>query len=378
MTSSSSRTAAQSAVGHHGGSGAIKPGEPIVIDIWPAARQRVRLLRRHTWTFVVGEPPGRARPSGTGSSSRRSSGRRRIRGPGASGRAVYDNDLRALRGPRASSTAARTKQPGEPLEEGFFHWGLGHGVGLEVHEAPVDGTPRDGPRSSPGDVVTVEPGLYRPGFGALPRTSCSSPRAAPHNLTSFPYHLPAVTERTSTRSTRCSSRSGGIRRRPSSRRRRTRSRTSTTSDFEAFWEPPGPRAGCVVRAVHGALRMGAAVREVVSRRQAQRLLQLRRPPRRGRPRRQGRVPLGRRAGRRDARRSRMREPQRDVVRFANALKKLGVHEGHARRDLHGHGSGAAGRDARVHAARRAAHRRLRRLLGRLALGPAWSTWAARC
>ena len=39
------------------------------------------------------------------------------------------------------------------------------------------------------------------------------------------------------------------------------------------------------------------VREVVRRRQAQRVVQLPRPPRRRRPRRPGRVPLGRRAGR---------------------------------------------------------------------------------
>ena len=44
-------------------------------------------------------------------------------------------------------------------------------------------------------------------------------------------------------------------------------------------------------------------------------------------------------------------------------------QGHAGGDLHGDGPGAARGDARVHASRRAAHGRLRRLLGRLAVGP---------
>ena len=60
---------------------------------------------------------------------------------------------------------------------------------------------------------------------------------------------------------------------------------------------------------------------------------------------------------------------REVTRTANALKALGVGEGHGRRHLHGHGPRGADRDARLRAPRRAAHRRLRRLLGRLALRP---------
>ncbi len=56
--------------------------------------------------------------------------------------------------------------------------------------------------------------------------------------------------------------------------------------------------------------------------------------------------------------------QRDVVRFANGLRRDGRAQGHARRHLHGHGPRAADRHAGVCAARGAAHGRLRRVLGR--------------
>jgi Xaa-Pro aminopeptidase len=55
-----------------------------------------------------------------------------------------------------------TKTPGQVLDEGFFH-SLGHGVGLEVHEQP--GLGRTGVEIVAGDVLAVEPGLYRKGFG---------------------------------------------------------------------------------------------------------------------------------------------------------------------------------------------------------------------
>lgn len=54
-------------------------------------------------------------------------------------------------------------------ERGFgerFGHGLGHGVGLEIHEAPSVG-PRSVGTIPAGSIITIEPGIYIPGFGGV-------------------------------------------------------------------------------------------------------------------------------------------------------------------------------------------------------------------
>ena len=59
---------------------------------------------------------------------------------------------------------ATQRRPGATVMEGF-PTALGHGVGLEIHEAP--GLGRTGEAFVAGDVITIEPFLCRPGFGGV-------------------------------------------------------------------------------------------------------------------------------------------------------------------------------------------------------------------
>jgi Xaa-Pro aminopeptidase len=61
--------------------------------------------------------------------------------------------------------AVRRVFAGADCESEFIH-GTGHGVGLEIHENPILG-PRCDAVLREGEVVTVEPGLYRVGVGGV-------------------------------------------------------------------------------------------------------------------------------------------------------------------------------------------------------------------
>ena len=150
---------AQTAVGHDTGSGPIAPGEPIIVDLFPRDRES-GCFTDMTRTFVVGEPPEEL---ATYQRLCREALDRVVAAikPGVAGNELFrlTCDLFHEHG----FPTQLSKQPGEVLESGFYH-GLGHGVGLEVHEQPWLG--RD-PRVSlvAGDVVAIEPGLYRSGYG---------------------------------------------------------------------------------------------------------------------------------------------------------------------------------------------------------------------
>ena len=152
---------AQGAVGHDMGSGPIRPSTPLVVDIFPRDNASA-VYTDMTRTFVVGEVPDDVREWHRLCKEALDRAIGEIRA-GADCRVLFDLTCDIFEA--AGEPTQRTKKPGEPLGDGFFH-GLGHGVGLEVHEAPGMGRLAE-KKLVVGDVVTVEPGLYRAGYGGV-------------------------------------------------------------------------------------------------------------------------------------------------------------------------------------------------------------------
>jgi Xaa-Pro aminopeptidase len=150
----------QTAVGHDQGSGQIAANELIVFDLFPRDKA-TGCYADMTRTYVVGEPPDEVKEWHRLVKEALDVSTADVK-PGANGRRLYEKVCDIFQ--NAGYKTQLSKEPGEVLEDGFFH-GLGHGVGLEVHELPSLG--RVGHDLVPGDVVTVEPGLYRAGFGGL-------------------------------------------------------------------------------------------------------------------------------------------------------------------------------------------------------------------
>ena len=176
----------QSADGHELGRGPLRAGEPIVCDLFPrhtAGRHHADMTR----TFCVGEPPAQLVEMHATACVALEQTRALLR-PGVLGSDLNQRMCEVLRDhgygsqlfPRESIAGARTA---------VCDHGLGHGVGLEIHEQPMLGRSGHSPLVV-GDVVTLEPGLYDPAFGGVRvEDLCVITETGATTLTSFPFGL---------------------------------------------------------------------------------------------------------------------------------------------------------------------------------------------
>ncbi len=141
---------------HEEGHGPIRAHTPVVMDIFPRS-ERTGYFGDLTRTVVRGTASERLKEVYALVDEGVALGHRRLR-PGADGRKVHQEILE-LFDSRGFKTGPRNGRM-----QGFFH-GTGHGVGLEIHEAPSLG--RLPSKLRAGHVVTVEPGLYYLGLGGV-------------------------------------------------------------------------------------------------------------------------------------------------------------------------------------------------------------------
>jgi Xaa-Pro aminopeptidase len=148
----------QTAVGHDMGSGPISPGEPICLDLFPRDRES-GCFADMTRVFVVGEPSEELAEYHRLCREALEAAVAAVK-PGVAGSELHRICSKVFE--EHGYPTLLSKQPGEVLKDGFYH-SLGHGVGLEVHEDPALG--RGPGELVAGDVIAVEPGLYRHGYG---------------------------------------------------------------------------------------------------------------------------------------------------------------------------------------------------------------------
>ena len=143
---------------HNTGHGPLRAGETIVADIFPRDDE-TGYWGDMTRTFVKGRAPlqvKKAFDAVLGASKAAF----KVLQAGSTGAGVH-----AVAAEYLKSAGFVTGKDENDLPCGFFH-GLGHGVGLEIHEGPRL-SPSDPRKLAAGNVVSVEPGLYYASWGGI-------------------------------------------------------------------------------------------------------------------------------------------------------------------------------------------------------------------
>ncbi len=145
---------------HDQGAGELRTGEPVIVDIFPRSCA-TRYWGDCTRTVVHGDVPEELERMQAAVSRAKVEAIQTI-APGVTGQAVHAATMSAIR--QAGYAVGLPKADSPPTYCALTH-GTGHGVGLDVHEPPF--LDAGGPELLLGDVVTVEPGLYRRDMGGV-------------------------------------------------------------------------------------------------------------------------------------------------------------------------------------------------------------------
>ena len=149
------------AVGHEAGSGPLPAHAPICLDLWPQDEES-GCWADMTRTWVRGDVSDAVAELHRLVLEAHERALAMTR-PGVPGVDIYGSVCDVFEA--AGHPTQRTKKPGESLQHGFY-FGLGHGVGLEVHEEPALGRTGQAPLIA-GDVVAIEPGVVDPEHGGM-------------------------------------------------------------------------------------------------------------------------------------------------------------------------------------------------------------------
>lgn len=143
---------ADTALPHSKGSGQIYANQPIVMDIFPRSLS-TGYFADMTRTVSKGKPSDEIEEMYKTTAEAKKMAAEMIH-PGVTGAEVH------------CAVADFYKSQGYESAgcSGFIH-SLGHGVGLDIHEMPL--LSPSGGVLEPGNVITIEPGLYYPGIGGV-------------------------------------------------------------------------------------------------------------------------------------------------------------------------------------------------------------------